>query len=649
MNEKQSKGLFQRPPIWLAILTVVTIVGISYATISNQLNESPINLVYDVQQGPLTISASVSGTIQAREKVIISSKLEGNNTIIYLIPEGTRVKKGDLLVELDISSMEDKRIDQQISVQNAEASYVSARENLAVVENQSQSDIDLAELDYQFAQLDLKKYMEGEFPKVQKETESKITLNEEKLVQAQEDLKWSEILFKEKYLAYTDLQRDQLLFHQAQLNLDTSKADLSLLNEFTSKRDLAQFESDVKQTKMALERTIRKSRASIVQASAELLAKKSEYDRQVSKLEKVIMQIGYGKIYAPMDGLAVYATSVQMNFRGNNEPLEEGSTVRERQDLIHLPTTSSYMAEVKVQESSLDKIRPGLPVRITVDAIPGKFFTGLVDKIAPLPDAQSRWMNPDFKVYNTEILIDGDGEELRSGMSCRAEIIIDQYEDALYVPVQAVLRIGGKPTVYIAQGDKWEPREVELGLDNNRVARIISGLKKGEKVLLTPPLSSAELSEDNANMDEASSQKIEDTLNKLKEQDASGQGPADTNRAPEGMNGQSGRGGTSPEGMGGQGGRRGFLPEGMSGGQGGRMGRSSDDSGQGERAGRGGRGGTRPNMTPEQREEMRKRFENMSEEEREAMRNRFRQGRESSSEGGGPSPSGNRGDRGAEQ
>lgn len=92
---------------------------------------------YRVKRGPLTISFVESGTIKARNQIIIKNEVEGRSSIISLIPEGVRVKKGDLLVELDASSLEDQKIDQEIRVQNTEASYIGATENLAVVENQA--------------------------------------------------------------------------------------------------------------------------------------------------------------------------------------------------------------------------------------------------------------------------------------------------------------------------------------------------------------------------------------------------------------------------------------------------------------------------------------------------------------------------------
>ncbi len=499
MSRQSNKpGLISGRALSVIIVCLLVIAGISYFMMGPSMGASALEQqpFFEVEEGPLTVSITVAGTIQAREKVIIKNELEGNSTILYLIPEGEQVKSGDLLVELDASSLIDQRVDQQISVQNAEASYINARENLAIIESQAKSDIDQASLEYDFAKMDLVKYKDAEYPQSEKTALSEITKMEEELKLAEEELRWSEILFDEKYIAQSKLQGDQLAVNSLQLSLDVRKTDLEMLQEYTYKRQNAQLQSDVEQAEMALGRTQRQANANIVQASADLQAKKAEWDQQITKLKKLDDQIAKAKIYAPMDGLVVYHTSVEMNWRGNNEPLEEGQSVRERQELIHLPTTSSFMVEAKVQESSLEKIRVGLPVRVTVDAIPGKVFTGRVATIAPLPNAQSVFMNPDLKEYDIVIFIEGDSEELRSGMGCQSEVIVDFFENTTYVPVQAVIRVGSKPSVYVYENGKFSQRVIELGPDNNRLAQVASGLSKGEKVMLAPPLSSAEISDE---------------------------------------------------------------------------------------------------------------------------------------------------------
>jgi len=537
---------------WLTVMAVaVVFAGIVWLSKGGD-TQATTQATYPVAQGPLTISITVSGTIKAREMTIIKNEVEGQTSIISLIPEGTRVQKGDLLVELDASSLIDNRLDQEIRQQNAEAAYIGATENLAVVKNQAKSDIDLATLTLQFAREDLQKYIDGEYPNELKKAESEIKLAQEVLTRSQETLKWSRTLFEEKYLSETEMKADELLETKNTLNLELAQNNMNLLREFTYKRKLAQFESDVRQAEMALERVTRKASADVVQAEANLKAKQLEDTRQRDKLQKFEEQIKKAKIYAPSEGLVIYATSARTGGRYFDvTPLIEGRSVREREELIYLPTTSSVKADVSIHESNLKKVEVGLPVIVTIDAIPGRKFLGTVAKISPLPDAQSMWMNPDLKVYNTEIFLDDNDETLRTGQSCQAEIIVAQYADCLYVPVQSVILVGQQPTVFVVKDGVTEERPVELGLDNNRVVRIVGGLAKGEEVLLAPPLKAGTVEQGTSAVREAIEQRVSDRLDSA---DPKSETPVPTEPAamtpeqPEPMRQRRGQGGAAGAG-----------------------------------------------------------------------------------------------------
>jgi len=520
--ENNAKKRFLQPKFLVpAVVLLFLLVGIAVVAFDHSGSKAALNAdmpTFAVKQGPLRISVTESGTIQAREQIILKCEVEGKTTILTLVEEGTRVKKGDLLVELDGSALLDAKIDQQIRVQNTEAAFVGARENLAVAENQAKSDIDKAELAFDFAKQDLRKYVEGEYQNERKKMESEITLAKEELQTAEEKLKWSQKLKEKEYISQTELQIDELAAHKNKLNLELAENNLRLLEDFTHPRNLAKLESDVNQADMALERTSRKAKADVVQAEADLKAKESEFERQKDKLKKNEEQIAKTKIYAPADGLVIYATSAKTQGpRGGQEPMVEGREVHEQEELIYLPTAAAVKAVVKVHETSLQKVKPGLPVVVTVDALQGRTFTGRVEKIAPLPDAQMVWLNPDLKVYNTEVYLEGEGDYLRTGMSCKAEIIIEEYDDVIQIPVQAVLRIGGEQTVYVQSSGGFEPRKVKIGLDNNRMIRIIEGLKAGEIVLLTPPLGSA-TAEQQGPADRAVSEKQESQAQSKKQE-----------------------------------------------------------------------------------------------------------------------------------
>ncbi len=591
-NKASLFSLIQKRPL-LAVLLVLLVVAAGLF-VARQMGRTDDALAgdmatFEVKRGPLRISITEAGTIKARDMVIIKNEVEGRTSLLYLIPEGTQVKKGDLLIDLDASMLLDDQLEEEIRVENGKAAFINARESLAIVLNEGLSDIQRTTSQLKLAQLDLNKYKEKEYPNQLNEAEQRIGLAEEELERAGEELKWSEKLFEEKYISNTELQMDILTEHRKALDLELAKNNLELLKEFTYERELEQLASDVKQAEMAVERAEHEARADEAKAQADLIAREAEYERQKDRLIKTTEQLGKTNIYAPANGLVIYATSAKGGggrHAPSREPLEEGQDIREREELIYLPTADAVKAEIAIHETNLRQVRLGLPVKITVDALPSKSFVGVVHSIAPLPDAKSSFLNPDLKLYPTDIYLESEGSDLRTGMSCQAEIIVDEYANAVYVPVQAVIRVGGVPTAYVRAGKSFEPREVEIGLDNNRMVRIISGLEAGEIVWLTPPLKDAAV--------EITQEGIDSKLLPGQEERS----------GPGGGQGVRGGGGPGERPGGGQGGRSGQGGGGQGGG------------GQGQRRMPPGS----EDMSPEEREAMRQKMQSLSPEEREKMR-----------------------------
>jgi len=594
-NAKNNRRGIKSPKTIGAIVAVVLICLIIVWLKVVRGSENPMSdlATFVAKRGPLTISVLESGTIQPREQITLRNEVEGRTSIVSLVPDGTRVKAGDLLVELDASTLKDAMIDQDIQVQRAEAAHINAQETLAVVKNQAQSDVDVAKLTLEFAQQDLQQYKEGRYPNEKTAAENEITLRQEELTRAEETLTWSQKLYEEKYISQTEWQADKLAVTRSNNNLVLAGNSKKLLEDFTYHRNISQFESDVHQAKMALERTERKAKADVIQAEADLKAKELEYRRQAEKLKKIVDQLEKTKIYAPMDGMVVYATTSGGHGPfDRREPMDIGVEVTERQDLINLPTAASMKAQVDIHETSLEKVRVGLPVVITVDALPGKKFLGHVVSIAPLPDARSMWMNPDLKIYPMDIYLEDNDSALRTGMSCKAEIIVAQYENVVYVPVWAVLRVRGQPTVYVVKNGSYEERMVELGLDDNMMIRIDSGLEEGEVVLMTPPLRAATL--------EPGSQTAGIGL-----PGATGASDNMRQRVNQKLEEANGTSVIEPA----------IPPDNVTWTQRDGQERTSESPGPGQES-----GGGLPGMSSEQMEQMRKRFENMTQEERQQMR-----------------------------
>ena len=108
-----------------------------------------------MQRGPLVVDLAEDGEIKPSEQLILKSEVEGRHSILFIIPEGAMVQKGDLLVELDVATTVDEKVNQEIAVTNAASALEMKREDLEIARNQAASDVELAEQELAFAREDL--------------------------------------------------------------------------------------------------------------------------------------------------------------------------------------------------------------------------------------------------------------------------------------------------------------------------------------------------------------------------------------------------------------------------------------------------------------------------------------------------------------
>jgi RND family efflux transporter MFP subunit len=340
--------------------------------------------------------------------------------------------------------------------------------------------------------LDFSKYAsldtlgDGDAKQKLRQLDDDLEVAQKELGQASTALDGTRRLFDKGFVPKTEITRDEISYQSAELkvkNAETARA-LFLKYEFprTAEEDLSKYAESVRNLDKADHVAISK----LAQASAKLNSAKGQYSVQVRQRKDLQDQLGKCMLVAQKSGLVVYGGGDQ-NYYGNQEPIREGATVRERQAIITIPDLRRMAVNVNIHESYINKIKAGQKTRITVDAYPDKPLTGEVTKVGVLPDSQNRWLNPDLKVYLTTVTIDGTNAWLKPGMSAKVKILVDHLDDVVYVPMQAVVPEGGKEFCYIKHGSKPERREVTIGQFNDDFIEIKNGLKEGERVLLNPP------------------------------------------------------------------------------------------------------------------------------------------------------------------
>jgi HlyD family secretion protein len=449
------------------------------------------NQFYKVKRGDMLISVVEGGALKAVKESIIRSEFEGISRIISIVPEGTDVKQGQLLVELDSSELKDRVNLQEVTYQNNDFAFIQAKENLSIQHSLVESQIKEAELRVEFAKSDLEKYIEGDAPQQINTATNAIIIRREQLQRAKDKLDWTQQLFKKGYASKSELEADGLSTVQAKIAVDQAEEDLRLFRKYDMPKSQRRLESAWDQSKLELDRLRQRTSNQLAQAEANLRTSQRALELTHEKLKELKQQLENSKIKAPQDGLVVYASS-SYGDRGQML-IEEGAQIRQRQEIIKLPDVSQMVVEIRVHESHVLQIRPGLDAYVTVDSIPDRQFKAKVTKVAVLPNSQDRWMNPNLKVYSTDVLIEEELPDLKPGASARAEIIVTNLVNALTVPLQAVTTVKGKQVCYVQNGDGGVTAvPVMVGNFNDQFIEIRSGLKEGDQVALTPPAGSSE-------------------------------------------------------------------------------------------------------------------------------------------------------------
>jgi len=351
-----------------------------------------------VKRGPITIKIIESGELRAQDQVTISAITD--KQILWLVPEGKWVEKGDTLIKFESTKYEIARGEVESMVLLANAALAKATSDL-----------------------------EG-----QKLQESAVQKNFETLLS----------LAKKGFITEGDIEKARLGF------------------------------IETKARTRALEGAVDAAKANVRRAG-------QAFAQQDRKLRLSVM-------FAPREGLVVYATS---GDEENRKKISVGMTPLEGMDLIYLPDVSSMLVDIQVSEVDVAKLKVGLPAEIRLDAYPDAVFKGEIKVIADLAKRKLNLMTgkaSGAKIFDVTLSVLERDLRLKPGLTATADIIVHEYDNALYIPVQSVFFDAERqPFVYVRQGGKAAPRTISIGESNERFVVIKEGLQEGEEVLQGRP------------------------------------------------------------------------------------------------------------------------------------------------------------------
>ncbi|HEX5105149.1 MAG TPA: efflux RND transporter periplasmic adaptor subunit, partial [Pirellulaceae bacterium] len=414
--------------------------------ITNVVSRAPFEFVV-IEQGEVE---SANAT-ELRCEVKSRGTGGGGITILEVVPEGTMVQPGDVIVRLDSSALEQENVTQQIKCNSQESLVIQAKNTLEA------------------AKIARTEYLEGTYKNEEALILNEIFVAEQALRTAETGLASAQRLAARNIITALQLEGAQFNVDKARNDVDAAQNKLNALRKYTQAKMLKQFDSD------------------IATADAKVKAEESSYQLELDKLKEIEDQITKCVISAPNAGQVVYCNRYNSGRSGSTAEfvVEAGSTVREQQPIIRLPRSNEMKVKATVNEARVTLVRPGLPVSIRVDALKDVSIMGEVEKVNQYAEPGS-WSGGNVKKYATFVKINDPPAELRNGMNAEVRIYVERQSDALQVPVQALAEHKGHFFALVKSGGKYETREVSINSTNDKVAVIKDGLAEKDEVVMNP-------------------------------------------------------------------------------------------------------------------------------------------------------------------
>lgn len=391
----------------------------------------------------------------------------GSTRIISILPEGTRVKAGQVVCELDSSAFKDELQAQKIR-------YAQAK-----------SWVDQATAILQVNEITLREYRDGIYPQDMQLIRQYVQTCQIERDRAENTLKWSRGMASKGFRTSSQVEADALGFQQTDIALAEAKGMLERLEKFTAPKIIKSLEAKLQAIKAD----------KLMQDGAFALE-----DERLKRLEKNIERC---TLRAPIDGSVVYIN--QTNAWGRVEQnIEQGITVREGQPLFELPDPRRMRVKARINETKVGQIHSGQSAIIQVDAFPEKPLRGTVAEVTAI-SAPLNGPFSDVRIYFATVNIEEGFNELRPGLSTEVFFRSDARKNVARVPIQTVRWVKDKAFVAVhvpSRGadreEDWAWRQVELGLSDPDFVEVLSGVRKGDRVVADPlrlPLPDASLEE----------------------------------------------------------------------------------------------------------------------------------------------------------
>lgn len=358
------------------------------------------------------------GMLESASMVELRAPITG--IIALLTREGSAVKKGDVLAQLESSAIKDDLNDQKVKHAIAKAKIAFARTNVDNFHLELDSSRDFALRAKEVAELRLELFSgkTGEYETLRSDLQDQLLAAEKKEAAFNLALQHFKNAAEGEARQAFDIAtaKSKIAETQAETSILERKLHLHQMNK---KLHLAELQLAIAEQKALLSSKTAVLQEKLKRAEADLATADLESQLEEGRLNELEKKLQACVLRAPHDGILLY--SVPASRRGNSGTIEEGVQVMERQPIVRVADMSRLQVATRINETRIGRVKIGQKASIRFGALPDKEFVGKVTGINSIPESTS-FLNADVKKYKVTVSVDDPSPGLRIGMTALVEI-----------------------------------------------------------------------------------------------------------------------------------------------------------------------------------------------------------------------------------
>lgn len=439
----------------------------------------------EVTSVDFNVTIDAIGKLDAARSHMISSTIRGDKgKIIYIIADGSRVEKDEVLIRLDPTPFEEEVQLLTGQVKSLEAAYQSATQMLELEKNNIEQAVKTAEFNIRVAKLELRKLVEGSGPIQLAQYQDDVAKSEEEFRRHNSYVKELKSLLvdedhdtaSEMYLAEKKMKELKKKYKSAKQKLSSYETHVLPTSIEAEKAKVEKYDMEFQQTKQG-------SVYKIAKAVAESLEIKGKLDTSQALLLLATQELDKTVIKAPFAGFAILS---ELYRQGQKRKPRIGDRVVQNQPLLYFPDISEMIVQTRIREIDLYKVHKGQQCSVRADAYPNAVYQGKISAIGAIATERQEGSGGE-RFFQLTVTLTNNDTRLRPGMTARVVIMVDNRKNVIAVPIHAIFKENKETFCYRRHGGTFEKVPVSLGTDNHNMIEIVSGIEPGDTISVIQP------------------------------------------------------------------------------------------------------------------------------------------------------------------